>query len=322
MSIPIGNKFAAVVLTNVFSEVSTDAAFLDGLSIHSALPFDVTPDWDEAIGSFHAEELRDAGLAFLANAPSAQPDMLDSEFEALRLRAYRLFQGLLLYDVPSYGSSMIIEGSNVRGTSNILSISTMETYLRNETGSNQARRVADQDIQLAGKIGSELIRLYTNPNLAAEMKTGLRAFFRAIREPVGPERLLQFVVSLDALIRSDVGKGKRLFKHRPQTFCSPAPTIQDVLGEIYDLRSKAAHARGLEEAFTDPNLDAAARDDRALHRLRQVEALARHVFREILTSPTLCQHFSSAVAIDAFWDPQDGTRRKDWANRIDILAVL
>jgi len=314
-----GNKFAAIALTNASSRLSDSIELGEGVSVHPVLPFRLTEDWDDELGTSCAEEIRDADLVFLATRPSDHPEIHDAENAELREVVGRLFRSIALIGVPHFAKATALLGANRNGSIEVRELTPLDPYRHDVNDPRGPLMMEEEHFRLAEQIAGALALVATDPEPAFQFKNGLRAFFKGLRDTAGEDRLLQFVRAVDGLLLADIGQGKRLFQHRCQTFCGSSEQIREVLGEIYALRSKAAHARGLEDLY--PELDPAAREHQALHRLRQAEALARHAYREILRSPELLEHFRTTEGINAFWCLDDGERARIWKNKIDLLAT-
>lgn len=319
MIIGVGEKFAAVVLNDVSSNVSGPIPLSGGLSAHSRIPVALTDDWVEAVGKLHADDLQDANLTLLAVAASTNPGQLDYENDALTKTAMILFHALLLVGVPHYRRGTIISGANETGQPRVRSVSTMSTYFRLSHDPQGPLTITNASLSRAGKIEQTMATVYSSAVSGDPLKNGLVVFAKAMQEQSGEGRLLQLVRSLDALVRGDIGRGKRQFVDRCQTFSRASAGADQTLQDIYELRSKAAHARSMNELFDQ--LSTQDKEKRALHRVRQAEALARHSFGEILTSPSLTSTFSSVSSTEQFWKNPHHLRNQAWSNRLDLLAI-
>jgi hypothetical protein len=149
---------------------------------------------------------------------------------------------------------------------------------------------------------------------------GLHVLFDALREFYIDDRLLQLVRSLDAVLKTPQGGGKRELVRRMGYVVFACRGTKTALEEIYDLRNASAHmhdwAMVLSSKYPRSHKRVAAK--RALG----VELLALHAWRRILESRPLLGALASDAAIDAFWKQPDKALRKAWGKPFPLQEAV
>ncbi len=153
----------------------------------------------------------------------------------------------------------------------------------------------------------------TKPNFGASFVASTRCL-PASSKPA--KSLHQFVRSLEALILPDVGKTRKQFTHRCQTFARADKETRLVLQEAFDMRSDTEHLHEWDEAVQ--NHPANRREDVCWHRTRQIEQLACDAYSRLLRDTTLRKYFRTDATIAAFWRLPDDERCSIWGNPLDI----
>jgi hypothetical protein len=153
---------------------------------------------------------------------------------------------------------------------------------------------------------------------------GFRALFYGLKAFYASDRLHGFVRSLEALILPEKSKTEKQFRDRCAIMAAPdteEAKARQMLGEAYKLRSDVEHVNEWDKSLVGLP-DASAREQRALWRTRQIEALASAAYRRILLDRNAQRHFVSDVDIRALWDPSNVTNaRAAIGNVCDITAV-
>jgi hypothetical protein len=153
---------------------------------------------------------------------------------------------------------------------------------------------------------------------------GFRALLNGLKRHFASDRLHGFVRSLEALILPEKSNTEKQFRDRCAIMGAPGTEeakARQMLGEAYKLRSDVEHVNEWDKSLTTlPN--ATAREERALWRTRQVEALACAAYRQILLDKNLQRHFISDADIRALWEPSNATKaRAEIGNLCDITVV-
>ena len=144
---------------------------------------------------------------------------------------------------------------------------------------------------------------------------GLKTLFKGLQEK-GPDRLHQFVRSIEALILPVVGKTQKQFVNRSQTFARPGDETQAVLREVFDMRSGTEHLHPWDKAVR--KYPAEEREDVCWQRTRQIERLACDAYSRLLRNSMLRSYFRTDTKIEDFWKLRANQRSAIWGKPLDI----
>jgi len=310
-------KYACIALENAgtVNGLADPIDLGDGLWALFAAPFPLDETWRKWLGFLRSQDFERSNLFLVAVAPSRYPEVLDGENEALSQKVLALFYGLLLQDVPFFESGLSLSGANVEGRIDIRRVSKLEPFYR-PLGVRWARidevwlrnaRAAATGIQSIHAVNGQFERL----------RHGLHAWLRAWMEYYGDEKLHQGVRAVEAVVKTEQGRGQRLFVHRGQLFAGNNSNAQALLEELYNLRNAVEHMNPMQ-----PLLAKYAPDVDAIASLRAYQAfeLASEVYRRILMDPSLQQTFASDTSTDAFWQQLWADQVKAWGPAVDIAA--
>lgn|GEM_PF-4422809 len=179
--------------------------------------------------------------------------------------------------------------------------------------------VNDEAVVQTRRIFESMETIYSTPGEFIQLRRGVKAFHQAMAEANDYDRLHQFVRSIDALLITEKGKGKKQFKDRCRTFTLPDPRLEQVLDSMYELRGRVEHLTDWDDLFPKANTE--GRLKAANHRTRQAEALSRHVYKEILMTPTLLSIFRDTQPLINFWKLSDDQTARLWPNKLDLNSV-
>lgn len=243
--------------------------------------------------------------------------MLDGENQALTRACDYVWYGLLLQGVPSHREGFTLTGANVAGEIQVRQVGDIRDYQPTyESPDFDADAAA---LRLAARLSERLRSIdMLGPHEWGRLRRGLRALFRGSREHDGGDRLHEFVRALEALVRPDIGNTRNQFAHRAQTFATANPRARESLLQIFDLRSHVEHMHLAIAALEGAEKERIAV---ANHRTRQVDALARFVFRHLFESDALLEVFRTEAGIERFWAMPDDERARVWGARLDLAGI-
>jgi hypothetical protein len=153
----------------------------------------------------------------------------------------------------------------------------------------------------------------------ARIRRGFAVLLDGLRQSFGRERLHQYVRAIEAAILPEQGKTRKQFISRCQTFAGADSEIAATLGEAFDMRSDVEHVHEWDRALA--GRPASDREPLALRRTRQLEFLACGIYRRILATPILRDHFRSDDSIRRYWSMPDECRRSLWGEALDVRGV-
>jgi len=147
--------------------------------------------------------------------------------------------------------------------------------------------------------------------------SAIAAFQAGAQQTEPAYRLHQFVRTIEAFMPASV-RGANDFVKCATLFLKPDSRNNDVLKQIYDLRSATEHHRPFDKralpSATQPN-------EIAMQRTRQADTLAREVLRRFLAgTQNLLMQVKDEASLDNFWaNPQHVSQV--WGVTLDINAV-
>lgn len=315
--IEVGEKYAFVGLSLKVNDGLPIGSIGRNLWLHTATSFDVPEQWSTWLGSIRSGQLEDCNVFLLSKAPSADLGVLDGENQRLQYLASTFYSGLLLASrfAPAH-RPVSLTGSR---QGDVLDIRQQRDF---ETPVPCAYRfypeVLPSEFILAARLAEAIIDIP-----AASISGGHWRLFRvlhvylAARTEHDPlERLHQYCRCIEGLIGADAGRSKRQFKSRTELFIGP--NHQDLMGEIYDVRSDVEHLhedRHLLNAGRAKLIDLVRKE-------AVIENLARRVLVNILAKTPLRAHFGNRDAIAQFWALSTTDQEALWGSPVDINEPL
>lgn len=317
MEIRNNYKFAAIAFSRSTSVLKSRTKVGEGLFFLPQLPFEVDSKWQEWLGQLRSDEILRANLVLFATGPSANPGVFDVENQKLQRAILKLLYSLLVLGIPSYANMNVLQGANQDGCITVSQVARMPTFY---VGSGSSPYVVNDDVVAqTRRIFESMETIYSLPGKFVQLTRGLKAFLQAMAEENDYDRLHQFIRSIDALLMTDKGQGKKQFKDRCRTFTLCARELEQVLDSMYELRGRVEHLRDWHDLFQKSNDQ--ERLSTANRRTRQAEALSRHVYKEILATPTLLNIFEGNQSIIEFWRLPEDERARVWSNKFDLDSV-
>jgi len=313
-----GEKFACVAFENleIDHSLSTPLSLGQGLWTLPEHPFDLDNRWREWIGKIKADQIGRCNFFLLAVKASTRPEILDDENEVLRRQLNRLLYGLLLQGIPNDVDGFVLTGARVSEETMIRQFAEMRDYYN----SNPPHRVKfSESICRTAKVFEEGYRVIEKSTAYERVRRGMDTLARGISEPTVQERIHNYVRSLEALVKPEIGKSTAQFTHRCQTFALASTKASKILGECYVIRSAVEHMNLVDDALGGYPSD--KRQLIAFQRLRQIEKLAFSAYMRLGTSKSHALLFKTDTSIDAFWSRKDDERRADWGPPVDITAI-
>lgn len=312
-----GEKFGLIAFKNCDSDLEDRQDLPYGTTVLTELPPLLDNTWKSWLGEIAVGHLKDCNLVLLKRRASAKPHILDEGHEKLGKQLNSLFWLLHLCGVPRYRNAFFMLGSVIDGQISVRQYSEVTRVYRNR-GARRAPVSIDQ-LQEAAELSEVSLRKLGGRVDFSRVKRGLRAVWKALRSEFGEDRLHECVRAIEALILPEVGKTKKQFVSRCQTFTRRDPLTRSLLAEVFDMRSDVEHMHQWERSLG--SCSAGKRDSVAWKRTRQVEQLACFVYRKVLLEPTLRSWFKTDAAISKFWTMSEPERQKLWGDGLDLGVV-
>ena len=284
-----------------------------------SLPISDVGNWEEWLGSSRLGRLNQANLVLLAEEPSEDYGSLDDVHERLARDLSRLFYMLHLHvGIEIVDRWDLVCGTSWFGVPQIVEPDKMSEFYRSFYRSSGcvATPITNDWLEDSVVLREGFSALQTDKTKFRRVLRGLTVLLKGLREPIGQDRIHQFVRSLEALILPDKGSTRRQFMDRCQTFARPGNATRDVLREAFDARSDTEHLNPWHETFRHHPPD--DREDAGWQRTRQVEQLAWDSYSRLLRDPDLRAYFRTDDDITAFWRLENHQRREIWGAPLDI----
>lgn len=312
-----GEKFAVIAVEAVHSLVTAPLQLGDGTWALTAVPVELSTQWQEWIGSIDLGHLRRSNLVFVRTVASVNPGTLDAEQTALREHQNDLFVLLQLSGGLEYARAIWLTASVLDTGSLVHQVGTLKEFYRTPG----SRRVAVTRVRLeeAARSTAALHGMRAATGEFDRVVRGVQALTDGLTRRHGCDRLHQFVRALEALILPRTGRTRRDFVQRCQTLLIPNRALERLLGEVFDMRSDTEHLHAWDRSLQ--RYPRAEREREALHRTRQMERFACSAYRRILEDEVVRRHFRSETMQEAFWALPEQQRRAVWGRQLDFARI-
>lgn len=307
-----------IAVVSCDSEVTGDVSLTDGTTVSPGTASILDDWWRSQLGEILFDQLqRRCNLVLIRHRQSRNLALLDQENTELYEEAFRLFCLLQLFGVPAYDRAFGLNGFAEGERVTIRQVGEIERFYPTVDSPRlpvTIRRLSDAAD--TSRIWRELIDVSQD---FARVRRGLALLLDGLRQSFGQERLHQYIRAIEAAILPEPGKTRKQFVSRCQTFAGVGLEIASALGEAFDMRSAVEHVHEWDRALEAH--PAAEREPLAMKRTRQIEFLACGIYRRILTTPVLRDHFRSDESIRSYWSLPNDYRRSVWGEALDVREV-
>lgn len=315
------SKFALVAVKRAYVDLPEDEDFKhqlsDGTWLLTKIPMGIDTGWREWIGLLRYESLSNSNLILVNSEGTSNPEILDGQHLELERKVSLLFHILQLSGVLEYSEANLVVGSFYNGQSDVRRMSRMPQFL--PTRGYIPRPINIDLMETAVRLQSGFEQIESNGDAFPRVKKGFRVLMEGLKQMNGEDRIHEFVRSLEALVSPDIGRTRRQFAHRCQTFAKASAKSKQILEEAFDLRSMTEHLNSWEKALEcySPGL----REETALLRTRQMERLSCFSYTRLLENESIRCHFISENDMEHFWGLPDNQRRQLWGNQADLEQI-
>ncbi len=256
--------------------------------------------------------IRDTNLVLVAKMPSSQIGTRDSENENLKARVSRLFQSLLLTAaIRVFEPAFLVSGSHREGRAEVWQFSELLAPLAvagspTDPATAATLMTATAFLDAIGELEAiggfkRIGRIYS-------------IYQRALQNPDHVERFHQFCRCLEGFILPDIGRTTSQFRTRTELFVGPGH--QNLMGRLYQMRSRVEH---LHDVFDAPTSDERERRLGLLRDTVCVEELSRRCLVRFLSTRALWPYFANDDALKQFWRSDAAEmRRATWGEPFDV----
>ncbi len=286
-----------------------------GITAQTHPPFEMDEFWKKELGNLECEKITNSNFFLCAfSDEGADPHTLTSSLHSYYYGLLILGRGYNGYPVNSTGT--ILGGAySSDGVGSVSTIGDMLIHFR--PWKVIQPNITAEDLPIAAVIAKGIDTIYADTSGGAflRLRKGFSAYISATQKTEAHERLHQFVRSIEAVVKPKLWGGNN-FKFRCQMFGGRTPADEEILGDLYEMRSAAEHFVPLKEKLE--RFPEHERKEVILNRVFQVELIAQHVYRTILSDEEYYQHFESDDLIDALWKQSPRDLIKFWGDPIDL----
>ena len=310
-----GEKFALLV-TDLYPTQGLDRPWKldDHTWFLPKIPVEVSEHWKQWLGSITSESIDKSNFVLIVKQHSNKPDEIDSINQSLRQRIFNLFYCIIFQGIPSAQNIYVLTGANVNNKYDIQNYSSEEKiYPIHDV---KIDIVTPSKLLYATTMNQQYESIYSSKEAYRRLRLGFHSLVRAIREELIDFRLHDYARAIEALVKPKWQRTiRKNFVHRCQTLTKACSETQQILTDIYLLRSANEHLNSwlssLESLYDNA-------EKTAFERLWQVENLALSTYSKLLLDPNLLQIFETDESIDSFWAKPDDERRSIWGKPFDI----
>jgi hypothetical protein len=291
-------------------ELSKDIWFLKN---HT---FDFPKNWREFMGSHQVDRMKES--TFLLAVIGRQND----DVNGLARRVDRLYFCVQIHGFPGLGDFWIALATQTRDLLQPRGIwNGSHCHLPDVEGF----ATTGEALAAAARMLPGAVLAFDSAGVWQRLQRGKHSLSRAMSERHPDFRLHYYVQALEAVVKpgSKPGETGNDFRDRLATFCLTSPEAATAIKDIYELRCNTEHLHGWVTPRPQRNGSVWGLDERqALLRLWQVENLAFHVYRRILSRRHLLEYFHDDEAICRFWASDEPTRKNVWGEPLDLARYV
>jgi hypothetical protein len=317
-------KFAILAIESVRVDVPPSLLLQDGTRVVESFPFIMDNHWKDWLGTTQFNRLQSCNVFLVRTATSGWPEgQLNVSGDAISLRLQRevgrLFAMLRLLGTIEYENAYMLAGFVEGGKCNCTHFGQTERF--HITRGCLPCVIRETDLRKA----VDLYTSYSSVQQAVSDKRfgrGCHALKLALEQYYSSDRLHGFVRALEALIFPEPGKTEKQFVSRCALIAGPRTVeanIRSVLQEAYRMRCDIEHVHVWDRSLQ--SYPTSEREDVALWRTRQIEALACAAYRTILLDNGLLSHFHNDNNIDTLWKKSPDEIRKIFGDVCDITQL-
>jgi hypothetical protein len=269
----------------------------EGLQVLFQMPLEAPALLKQWLGSLAGEQFQQSNLVIIASAISEKPGVTDGQVPELERQVKEVFLGLLLQGAPfGFRGGILLSAERCAGELDVRQMTKLDPVLR--VVGTKAICLDDRNVAEAGRI-AEALRTRVMVGGFRRFRGGFASWHRSVLEASPDERLHGFVRSLDGLMILPTGKSRKTFRQRGQLLIGKSGANEQLLDEIYELRSTTSHLNDFEDVLVDYPEE--GRNVTGLLRSFQAEQLATEVYRRILSSNDLLERFRDDDSIAMLW---------------------
>jgi hypothetical protein len=279
-------------------------------------PFELSEWWQNSVGTVRESAFRQCNLFLLAKRASSKVENLDADNELLK-NVHWLFQAVLLtacvrvFDVVFLATGSFRDhGVDARQVAELPAPLTTPGAPLDKLAPEALRRAAAlvrsiEELDATGgfrRIG----RIYS-------------IYQRALTNPDLVERLHQFCRCIEGFILPEIAQTTRQFRSRTELFIGPKH--HDLMGQLYDMRSRVEHLRDIQSSG-DGCQDERSRRMSVVRECYFLEELSRCCIARFLETREAWPHFRDESVLASFWRTEKAElRRRIWGQPFSMTRL-
>jgi hypothetical protein len=305
-----GEKFA-LLLSHLYPIEGLNAPLqlIEQIWVLPSVPITITEFWEEQLGSLIIDSLSKSNFCIVAKRHSDQLSVSDDINKLLIECVEKIFECIMYQGIPNVKHIYAFSGSNIDGKFDICKFVQFDRIYPIEKSNPSC--VTLHKLKQTIVMCNQYHNIFLTKGKFQRLQSGLHSLLRAIREDYLDFRMHEYVRALEALIKPRPGRTRANFVHRCQTLAQACPKADEILKNIYDLRSANEHLN----SWLIPVCGSIRK---AKERLWQTENLVLKSYTNLLSNQILLQNFITDDNIEAFWKLPDDKRQKIWNNPVDL----
>lgn len=315
--IPDRSKYAllAVQIDHLKVDQSSQARLGADLRVLVQLPLDIPSYWQEWIGTIHADEIKKSNLFVLIVRNSKTPEVQDDEDIALDEELNR-FNFALLMSVPYIGHPPATMMSGAR-YKNSIEVKHVQKYERVFCAAGCRGLPLDRGCLADTQVVAAGIGQLQGRGEHSRTWRITHAFYAGLKEQEPGNRVHEFIRCIEGFVLPEIGKTRRQLVNRSKLFVGPS--LESVIGHLFDIRSAVEHLHGPLNVVTGA-------DDREkqlllLRRAYEAEAIARYCIHRLFSRSQLWPYFRDDAELKRFWTLDDNDKQTLWGDPLDFGSV-
>lgn len=310
------SKFALIVFAGAGSRLRKSVQLTKRASVHQGIPFDLNYTiWEKWLGSIRADYVKSANLVFLVhNQNSKEPAVIDAENAELEEEVKGVLFATLTFGVFRYAHGLQISGGSNASGPDARSVGDLFSYVKNKG----ERFVLEDSMipQIAG-VFDGIQKCYQGNKQYERVRKGFSTYLASLTRFPFHERFHQLVRSIEALLLCRNGSTAKDFRERALAFVTLTTSNMELLGRFYAFRGKFEHFQDLTSLFGGKEPCNKEMD----RHLRQVSALARHIYQQVFTDLDLLKHFETPLSLERMWLRKPKKVLTLVRNKIDLDSI-
>lgn len=285
-----------------------------GVSISESPPVELDDTWTKWLGTLQTRQFNES--KFIIVVRSRLGSFANDEGttrEIVERRAQLVHLCMLLSGVGYTGGMLKVCGHKRNGYLHVGPIQQLPALPF--PGYRRHTRATIDTLTTAVRLAVRAERTYSS-SYADRIRRGFKSIVLGWQSTFVDERLHYFVRAVEAVTKPGRKDITRIFCNRAQLFIGRSHANEQLLRELYDIRSCYEHTNDVTSATT--KVRAVPKDHMLAYRSLQAEILASAVYQRIFEKPRLAARFSTQQGFDEFWAQPEYRRKRQWGSPVNL----